>query len=107
MLPKNSTNHGFDCVNCGKTVLPAPRTARNHCPYCLTSLHVDEVQPGDRKSTCGGIMRPADLNQKKRGEWVIIHECERCKKRLPNRLAPDDDFEVVVRLSAKLASRKK
>ena len=28
---------------------------RNHCPNCLSSLHVDE-EPGDRASDCGGIM---------------------------------------------------
>lgn len=107
MLAKNETNHGFTCVACGMSVTPAPKTARNHCPRCLTSLHVDEHTPGDRMSACGGVMRAVDVRQKKRDEWSIVHECERCHKKLPNRTAPDDDFEAVLRLSVRLAAAKK
>ncbi|WP_420871372.1 RNHCP domain-containing protein [Lysinibacillus xylanilyticus] len=39
---------------------------RNHCPKCLFSKHVDTV-PGDRASTCKGLMRPigVDYTEKK------------------------------------------
>ena len=47
----------FTCRVCGRTVVPAGAGSdhRNHCPNCLTSLHVDN-EPGDRQSECGGIM---------------------------------------------------
>ena len=33
----------FSCANCGKKIHPegAGSNHRNHCPYCLYSLHVD------------------------------------------------------------------
>ena len=50
---------GFTCKVCGRPVTPAGAGSdhRNHCPNCLSSLHVD-VEPGDRASDCGGIMDP-------------------------------------------------
>ena len=49
----------FVCLVCGKTVVPAGAGSehRNHCPYCLASLHLD-VTPGDRAADCGGVMEP-------------------------------------------------
>lgn len=34
-------NESFICVNCKKYVPEAQKTCRNHCPFCLTSMHVD------------------------------------------------------------------
>ena len=44
----------FVCKVCGRTVIPenAGSDHRNHCPNCLSSLHVD-IDPGDRASDCG------------------------------------------------------
>jgi DNA-directed RNA polymerase subunit RPC12/RpoP len=95
MLPKNSTNSGFTCAHCGRTVLPAKKTARNHCPFCLWSLHVDSEIPGDRRSQCGGKMEPAAIFQK-HGEWIVIHHCEKCGKEMRNKCAEDDSFEVLL-----------
>ena len=49
----------FTCRICGRLVVPAGAGSdhRNHCPNCLTSLHVDE-EPGDRAADCGGAMEP-------------------------------------------------
>jgi hypothetical protein len=47
----------FICAHCGKEVLPLGYTSRNHCPFCLWSLHVD-VNPGDRANPCGGPLEP-------------------------------------------------
>ena len=49
----------FTCKVCGRLVTPegAGSSHRNHCPYCLSSLHVD-IEPGDRASDCGGVMEP-------------------------------------------------
>ena len=42
-------NEDFICENCGKDVEKSSYTARDHCPYCLYSKHVD-INPGDRKN---------------------------------------------------------
>ena len=49
----------FTCKVCGRLCTPqgAGSDHRNHCPNCLSSLHVD-IEPGDRASDCGGIMEP-------------------------------------------------
>ena len=45
----------FTCKKCGRLVVSAGAGSghRNHCPNCLTSLHLD-VEPGDRAADCGG-----------------------------------------------------
>ena len=63
---------------------------RNHCPNCLSSLHVD-IEPGDRASDCGGIMEPVAVWVRRGGEWAIIHRCKRCGMLSSNRVAADDN----------------
>jgi hypothetical protein len=83
----------FTCEHCGKQVEPiAHGSYRNHCPYCLYSKHVDSEGPGDRASTCGGLMKPVALDQRSGKGFMIIHECIRCGKQIPNRAAADDDL---------------
>lgn len=98
MHPKNEGNHGFTCQHCKQKIAPAQGTARNHCPGCLWSLHIDKVLPGDRAATCRGLMRPAALFQKN-STWQVIHVCETCGQEKRNRLAPDDRFETVLKIS--------
>lgn len=82
----------FICRVCGREVVPdgAGSDHRNHCPNCLTSLHVDD-RPGDRASDCGGYMDPVAVWVKKNGEWAIIHRCRQCGKMSANRIAADDN----------------
>ena len=47
-------DESFTCENCHKEVKPLGYTARDHCPYCLYSKHVD-INPGDRQNTCKGL----------------------------------------------------
>ena len=35
-------DEAFTCVVCNKKVEPLSYTARDHCPNCLCSLHVDD-----------------------------------------------------------------
>lgn len=63
---------------------------RNHCPNCLSSVHVDE-KLGDRASDCHGVMEPIAVWVRKSGEWVIIHRCRICGKLSSNRIATDDN----------------
>lgn len=96
---KDTKSH-FICKNCGEEVsYKAPGTKnRNHCPFCLASLHVDNVI-GDRKSDCNGIMPATGKIYKKDGEEVLIHQCNKCKMYRKNRIAGDDSFELVEKLS--------
>ena len=90
-------NEGFVCINCGKDVPPAPKTSRNHCPWCFFSLHVDDKVPGDRASSCGGVMNP--VAYKVNGDRLkILFRCEKCGKEHWNKIAEDDDLEVLVRI---------
>ena len=63
---------------------------RNHCPNCLTSLHLD-VEPGDRSAHCGGLMDPVAVWVRKSGEWAVVHRCRRCGALSSNRVAADDN----------------
>jgi len=86
-------NESFSCLHCGKKVSPHPAgSARNHCPYCLYSLHVDADSPGDRASDCGGLMAPIAREYRKNKGDMILHRCQTCGKEIPNKIAPDDDF---------------
>jgi len=51
----------FICENCNTIVKPLGYTARNHCPKCLYSKHVD-ILPGDRKETCHGLLKPIGIS---------------------------------------------
>ena len=82
----------FTCKVCGRLVTP-PLTGgahRNHCPNCLTSLHLDD-EPGDRSADCGGIMDAIGVWVRKNGEWAVIHRCRRCGRLSSNRTAGDDN----------------
>ena len=58
----------FTCKHCGRLVVSAGAGTghRNHCPNCLTSLHLD-VEPGDRSAHCGGLMDPVAVWVRKSG----------------------------------------
>ena len=88
----NPCEEVFECKICGRLVVPefAGTEHRNHCPNCLSSLHVDN-EPGDRESDCGGYMDPIAVWVRKNGEWAILHRCRRCGKIVSNRCAADDN----------------
>jgi DNA-directed RNA polymerase subunit RPC12/RpoP len=94
-LSRKTENTGFICQNCGKEVLPLTNGSyRNHCPFCLCSLHVD-ILPGDRASDCGGIMDAVSLSYKPGKGWQILHVCRVCGHEMRNKVAeqtvqPDD-----------------
>lgn len=47
----------FTCKHCGRVIVPigAGTQHRNHCPNCLTSLHLDD-EPGDRAADDNPMM---------------------------------------------------
>ena len=91
----------FACGHCGIAVPPHGRTARDHCPACLRSLHVDVV-PGDRAADCGGLMDPVGMVLEG-GTPVLTHRCRRCAAQRRVRAVLDgdlpDEWEAIVSLS--------
>lgn len=93
----NMVDEGFICLNCGKKVNNLGYSARNHCPYCLTSLHVDN-NPGDRSNKCMGLMTVIGWEQAKKGEIKLIFKCSKCGMIKKNKMAIDDDKEVFYKI---------
>ena len=94
---------GFTCLHCGREVSPLGYTSRNHCPFCLWSLHVD-VLPGDRANPCGGLLRPVKTEPDPKKGFVIVHRCERCGATVRCKAAlrgnSPDDNDLLIRLTA-------
>ena len=90
----------FICENCYKKVEKLNYTARDHCPYCLYSKHVD-IYPGDRNNKCQGLLTPIDI-EKYKNTYKIIYKCQKCQELHKNIIARDDDFDKVINLSSKL-----
>ncbi|HEX3733081.1 MAG TPA: RNHCP domain-containing protein [Mycobacteriales bacterium] len=86
----------FACGNCGRRVAGTGFT--NHCPACLWSRHVD-INPGDRAAGCEGMMRPVSANYE-RQRYVLLHECQRCGVRKPNKAAAGDNTDALIALTA-------
>ena len=85
---------------------------RNHCPYCLSSRHVDQFEPGDRLAACKASMEPVGLTFKRtakkypghqQGELMLVHLCEDCHKISINRIAADDVIETILSVLEKSA----
>lgn len=91
-------DNGFICANCAKQVMPLRYSSRNHCPYCLCSLHVD-VFPGDRANDCGGLLKPTGMRVDGKKGYVITFTCEKCGETTNNVAAADDDFDKLIELS--------
>jgi DNA-directed RNA polymerase subunit RPC12/RpoP len=83
----------FVCEHCGQAVEPLLKgTYRDHCPVCLYSKHVDRDGPGDRLSSCKGLLQPVAIDQDAKKGFMIVYTCLGCQKRSRNRAAPDDDL---------------
>lgn len=106
-------DNGFRCINCKSFVTKDEYIGtkhRNHCPFCLYSMHVDLNSPGDRKSICKSKMEPIALTVKKEGEdkygeervgeLMLVHRCcnEECQKISINRIAGDDDAQSILKV---------
>lgn len=101
----------FTCLNCHRKIIEGGLIGtknRNHCPFCLWSLHVDQNISGDRLSKCKSKMEPIGLTFKhkgidkygkpKIGELMIIHLCEKGDKISINRIAADDDSNEIIKI---------
>ena len=98
----SACTESFVCKVCGTLVVPdgAGSQHRNHCPKCLSSIHVDD-KPGDRASLCNGVMEPVSVWVRKGGEWAIIHRCRLCGAFSSNRIAADDNPMLLMSIAVK------
>lgn len=95
----NMIDEEFICLNCGKKVDKLSYSARDHCPYCLYSIHVD-INPGDRLNTCHGFLIPIDI-EKFKNTYKIIYKCEKCNETHKNIMAEDDNINKIIELTKK------
>ena len=94
----------FICTHCGKEVKPLGYSSRNHCPFCLWSLHVDE-NPGDRACECRGELRPVKVLPDAKKGYIIVYKCEKCGAIRRNRAAHDakiqpHNLSLLIKLTA-------
>ena len=96
----HTLDESFKCGHCKRFIglVPSGGRHRNHCPFCLYSKHVDAGRSGDRASACGALMAPIGAFQRPNGEHVVVHRCLGCGFERFNRIAADDDFELVLAL---------
>ena len=99
-------DNGFVCLHCGKEVSPLGYTSRNHCPYCLRSLHIDNI-PGDRANTCLGIMEPIEIENSPKKGYVIVYKCSKCGEIKRNKSADDDSFDKILEVMKNQANNAK
>ena len=93
-------NTTYICARCGRSVSPLEGGNRNHCPFCLWSLHVD-LRKGDRRCGCRGLMEPVSVWVKPSGEWALIHRCCSCGFLRSNRIAADDSETLLLAMAAR------
>ena len=95
-------DQGFICVNCKRQVEPLEYSSRDHCPFCLCSLHVD-ILPGDRANPGGGLLRPVSAEPDPKKGFIINYVCDKCKKTARCRAAlgrgQSDDTDLIIRLT--------
>lgn len=91
-------DNGFVCRNCGKSVEPLGYTSRDHCPYCLYSIHIDNT-PGDRSNTCLGDLQPISIENNPKKGYIIVYKCQKCGEIKRNKSASDDDFDKILEIS--------
>jgi len=95
----NMIDEKFICENCKRNVEKLQYSARDHCPYCLYSKHVD-INPGDRSNKCKGLLEPVGI-EKFKNTYKIIYKCKKCNELHKNIIATDDNFDLIIELSIK------
>ena len=91
-------DENFICEHCHKVVTKLNYSARDHCPFCLYSKHVD-IFPGDRKNTCQGLLKPIGI-EKFKNTYKIIYQCTKCHAYHKNVMANDDNMDLIITLSS-------
>ena len=87
----------FKCKHCGTLVEGTGYT--DHCPECLWSEHVD-INPGDRKAKCIGMMEPVGVEAKNDG-YIIYYKCTECNYKHRVKSVTNDNFNNLLKLAGK------
>ena len=66
-------DEGFICAVCGYEVKPLKYSSRDHCPKCLSSIHID-ILPGDRANSCRGILKPIQTLPNSKKGFIIVYK---------------------------------
>lgn len=90
-------DENFKCEVCGEQVKSLGYTARDHCPKCLCSKHVDN-NPGDRSCECQGTLRPIAIDPGKKDLYKIVYACDKCGVIKRNKMAKDDNMNLIIEL---------
>ena len=90
-------DEGFECIVCKKKVMPLSYTARDHCPNCLCSIHIDDY-PGDRLCKCFVILRPIEIEKAKKDTLKIVYRCDKCGMIKINKMAQDDNYDLILKI---------
>ena len=83
-------NEDFQCLHCGQYVPLYRAKIRDHCPFCLRSIHVDNT-PGDRAANCGGILEPLGFFMQA-DRVYIEYQCLKCGHPYRIRSHPEDQI---------------
>lgn len=105
-MSRKTENVAFLCAHCGEHIDPLDNGSyRNHCPVCLYSLHVDD-KPGDRRSTCHGLMEPVGTDFTAAKGIQLIHQCKKCGRKQRNKIATDcnqpDDMDQILAIQRRV-----
>ena len=84
-------DESFVCAHCKKEVSIGGVKIRDHCPFCLWGMHLDNV-PGDRAAQCSGLMQPMSLRTVSGKIW-IHYQCTSCKHEFRVSAHPDDNLD--------------
>ena len=90
-------DENFICKNCGREIEKLGYTARDHCPHCLYSIHVD-INPGDRMCNCHGMLKPIAIENFKTDKYKIVYRCEKCGEIKKNIQAVDDNMDLIIQI---------
>jgi DNA-directed RNA polymerase subunit RPC12/RpoP len=90
-------DESFICSFCKKEVAPLGYSARDHCPYCLYSKHVD-INPGDRQEACHGLLKAIAVDKAKNDTYKIVYKCEKCNQKKRNKVAHDDNLDLIIKI---------
>jgi hypothetical protein len=98
-------NESFQCEYCVTWVQPLKTGCRNHCPFCLSSKHVDRF-PGDRSESCHGQLKAYGYATSKKG-IMLYFRCVKCGFQGRNKATLDDpsqpdSYDAILRLSSKV-----
>ena len=101
----SKNDSGFICRHCGKQVEPLGYTSRDHCPFCLWSIHID-INPGDRANECLGNLVPIKAELDSKRGFVILYKCDKCGKLHRNKAAHEakvqpDNINLIIELTAR------